>query len=166
MQLGGEHKLRIDRDFAHPKLHQLRLDVSIKRSVDLHHIKALRQKFQPMLFAPRHSRRIENSLPILVSPSGRANANLARCVHGNVRAISSLQVSTASIGASVLLCSLQDERHPINAVGIAVRASVASSNRESAHPAIVDSSRGLCWQRLRLLGGVTKNVGSANGYRF
>ena len=76
MQLGGEHEIWIHRlGLPRPQLGQVRLDVSVKRSVDLHHVKAARQDFQRMLLAVLHSRRIENSLPVFVRPAGSANAD-------------------------------------------------------------------------------------------
>src|SRR5271154_6460339 len=65
-----------------PKLGQLRLDVPVKRRVDLDHIETLRQKFEGMAFPALHTRRIKDSVPIFIAPTGRADANLGECVHG------------------------------------------------------------------------------------
>src|ERR1700676_4847722 len=84
VQLGGEYQLWIDRDLASPHFHQFRLDMPVKRSVDLHHIEALSQKFQRMLFPALHARRIENPIPVAIGPASRTDANLPPRFHGTL----------------------------------------------------------------------------------
>ncbi len=77
MQFGGERELGIHRfGGANPQLGQVRLDVSVERSVDLDHVEAARQNLQRVLFAVLHARRIEDAVPVLVRPAGSADADL------------------------------------------------------------------------------------------
>src|SRR5881628_499238 len=79
MQFRGEHEFRIHRGRPmHPELGYVWLDVSVKRSIDLDHVEALRQQIKGMLLAMLHPRGIQNSLPIFVRPASRANAE-GRC---------------------------------------------------------------------------------------
>jgi hypothetical protein len=82
MQFRGEHEPGIEGNFAHPQPGQFRLDVSVKRSVDLDHIEALGQELERVLLPALHSGGIENSIPVFLTPSGGADADLPRCVHG------------------------------------------------------------------------------------
>src|SRR5438132_5469557 len=82
MQFGGEHKISIHcKRLARPHLRQLRLDVPVKRSIDLYQIKALCQIFQRMFPSPLHPRRVKHTFPILIGPPGSADADLRRRFH-------------------------------------------------------------------------------------
>ena len=69
VQLGGENKIAIlAHCFVAPQLSLRWRNVSVKRSVDLHHVHELRQNFQRMRPALLPLG-IDNALPILVRPS-------------------------------------------------------------------------------------------------
>jgi hypothetical protein len=67
MQLGREKEVGIHLGHnARPQLGNLRLDVTVKRGVDLDHVEAARHQFQRMLLPARHPRWIEDAFPVLV----------------------------------------------------------------------------------------------------
>src|SRR6266849_2194523 len=82
VQLGGEDEARIDVvGDPRPELCQFGLDVSVKRSVDFDRIEAAGNQFQRMPLPALHSGRVEDALPVLVGPSGRAHADVTRLGH-------------------------------------------------------------------------------------
>src|SRR5258708_668135 len=82
MQLGGENKVRIDvLGDARPQLCQYGLDVSEERSIDLDGVETARNQFQRMLLPAMHSGRVEDAVPVLVGPPGRAHADLGAGIH-------------------------------------------------------------------------------------
>src|SRR5271157_736648 len=75
VELGREHELRIHRPrFAAPQLAPLRLDVAVKRRIDLQHIDIARQVLHRMLRL-LELRRIDDALPVLIRPSSRADVD-------------------------------------------------------------------------------------------
>ena len=83
MQLGGEDEIRIERNLTQPDPGQFRPDVSVKRSIDLHHIEKVRQVFQRMDLLAQYFRRIKHVVPIFIGPPGRADANMRHVWHRN-----------------------------------------------------------------------------------
>ena len=82
IEFGGEPKFRIYRcNLVAPKLGQLGANVPIKRSVDLHQIKALRQNLQRMLLAARQAVRIDDTFPVFVRPASDTDTNSSGKFH-------------------------------------------------------------------------------------
>src|ERR1700730_8197248 len=96
VQLSREYKGRIHRlGRANPQLGQMRLDVSVERSVDFHHVKTSRHHVQRMLLAVLHPRRVEDSLPVFVGPAGGTDADFWESIHdGQLPRIVCSQIST------------------------------------------------------------------------
>src|SRR5581483_613667 len=85
VQLGGEKEIRIYRlCLTGPELADLRLDVPVKRCVNLDHVEVLRQIFHRMLFSFQLLG-IDNSLPVLVGKSG--DADMEGLCHGDIRSL-------------------------------------------------------------------------------
>src|SRR5439155_23653025 len=82
VQLSGKKKTRIDLgNDPRPKPRNLRLDVSVKRSVDFDCIKAAGHDLQRMPLSSRHAGRVQDPFPVLVRPSGGTYADLAEWNH-------------------------------------------------------------------------------------
>src|SRR5581483_3998900 len=82
VQLSGEKEVRIYRRcLAGPELADLRLDVPVKRCVDLDHLEILRQIFHWMLFSFQLLG-IDNSLPVLVGKS--SDPDMERMCHSAI----------------------------------------------------------------------------------
>src|SRR5215472_9505273 len=81
-QLGGEKKIGVYcRYLLTPNLSQMRLDRAVKGSVDLDHIKELRQVLDRMDFASGKIVGVQDSYPILVGPASCANPEFSACFH-------------------------------------------------------------------------------------
>src|SRR5690348_16794789 len=80
VQLCRKNKITIHaRGHAAPLFSYCRLDVTVKRRVDLDQIEKVRQIFNA--FARLERRRVDNSLPILIRPARHADFDLAAGVH-------------------------------------------------------------------------------------
>src|SRR6266850_399637 len=112
MQLGGKHEVGIHRlRFLYPEFGQMRLDVSVERGVDLHHVKAAGQNLERMLLPVLHSWRIEDSFPVLVGPAGSAYPDLGGCAQDDAFGeLDACRLAQASGG--VLKAEVRSKRHP------------------------------------------------------
>src|SRR5438132_5288996 len=122
MQFRSEHKISIHCErLARPHLRQLRLDVPIKRRINLHQIEALRQIFQRMFPSTLHPRRIKHPFPILIRPPSSTDTDLRRYFHeGNCR-LAQAEFVRRDESTSVVLASASG-RADLSRVGRLVRA--------------------------------------------
>ena len=82
VELGREFETWFDCIHASgPYPSPLWLDISVERRVDLNHVKTLRQICQRMLTPALHAQGIENSLPVVVRPTGGAYKNFCGRIH-------------------------------------------------------------------------------------